>query len=29
MPGNIALFDDFTVQHISKDENTVVNNLAQ
>jgi hypothetical protein len=25
----IALFDDFTVQHISKDENTVANNLAQ
>jgi ribonuclease HI len=26
---NIALFDDFTVQHISMDENTVVNDLAQ
>jgi hypothetical protein len=25
----IALFDNFTVQHISKDENTVVNDLAQ
>jgi hypothetical protein len=25
----IALFDDFTVQHISRDENTVANNLAQ
>jgi ribonuclease HI len=25
----IALFDDFTVQHVSRDENTVVNNLAQ
>jgi ribonuclease HI len=25
----ISLFDDFTVQHISKDENTVVNDLAQ
>jgi hypothetical protein len=25
----IALFDDFIVQHISRDENTVANNLAQ
>jgi ribonuclease HI len=25
----IALFDDFTVQHISRDENIVVNDLAQ
>jgi hypothetical protein len=25
----IALFDDFTVQHISRDENTVPNDLAQ
>jgi hypothetical protein len=25
----IALFDDFTVQHVSKDENIVVNNLVQ
>jgi hypothetical protein len=25
----IALFDYFTVQHVSRDENTVVNNLAQ
>jgi hypothetical protein len=25
----IALFDDFTVQHVSRDENTVVNILAQ
>jgi ribonuclease HI len=25
----IALFDDFTVQHISRDENTVLNNLTQ
>jgi hypothetical protein len=25
----IALFDDFTVQHVSKDENTVANDLAQ
>jgi ribonuclease HI len=25
----IALFDDFTVQHVSRDENTVVNDLAQ
>jgi ribonuclease HI len=25
----IALFDDFTVQHISRDENTVANDLAQ
>jgi ribonuclease HI len=25
----IALFDDFTVQHVFRDENTVVNNLAQ
>jgi ribonuclease HI len=25
---NIALFDNFNVQHVSKDENTVVNNLA-
>jgi hypothetical protein len=24
----IALFDDFTVQHISRDENTVVNDLT-
>jgi hypothetical protein len=24
----IALFDDFTVQHISRDENTVANDLA-
>jgi hypothetical protein len=26
---NITLFDDFTVQHISRDENTLVNDLAQ
>jgi hypothetical protein len=25
----IALFDDFTIQHVSKDENTVANDLAQ
>jgi hypothetical protein len=25
----IALFDDFTVQHVSKDENTMANDLAQ
>jgi small nuclear ribonucleoprotein (snRNP)-like protein len=25
----IALFDDFTVQHVSRDENTSVNDLAQ
>jgi ribonuclease HI len=25
----IALFDNFTVQHVSRDENTVVNDLAQ
>jgi hypothetical protein len=25
----ITLFDDFTVQHVSRDENTAVNNLAQ
>jgi hypothetical protein len=25
----IALFDDFTVQHVSKDENIVVNNFVQ
>jgi hypothetical protein len=25
---NIALFDDFTMQHVSRDENTVVNDLA-
>jgi hypothetical protein len=25
----IALFNDFTVQHVSRDENTVVNGLAQ
>jgi hypothetical protein len=25
----IALFDDFTVQHVSRDENIVVNDLAQ
>jgi ribonuclease HI len=24
----ISLFDDFTMQHVSRDENTVVNNLA-
>jgi hypothetical protein len=24
----IATFDDFTIQHISRDENTVVNDLA-
>jgi ribonuclease HI len=24
----IALFDDFTMQHVSRDENTVVNNLV-
>jgi hypothetical protein len=27
--GIIALFDDFTIQYISRDENTVVNDLAQ
>jgi ribonuclease HI len=26
---NIALFNDFTVQHVFRDENTVVNDLAQ
>jgi ribonuclease HI len=26
---NIALFDDFTVQHVSRDENIVANDLAQ
>jgi hypothetical protein len=25
----ITLFDDFTVQHVSRDENTAVNNLAR
>jgi hypothetical protein len=25
----IVLFDDFTVQHVCRDENTVMNNLAQ
>jgi hypothetical protein len=25
----IALFDDFTVQHVSRDENTLANNLTQ
>jgi hypothetical protein len=25
----IALFDDFTMQHVSRDENIVVNDLAQ
>jgi ribonuclease HI len=25
----ITLFDDFTVQHVSRDENTLVNDLAQ
>jgi ribonuclease HI len=25
----VALFDDFTVQHVSRDENIVVNDLAQ
>jgi ribonuclease HI len=25
----IGLFDDFTVQHVSRDENTVMNDLAQ
>jgi hypothetical protein len=25
----IALFNDFTMQHISRDENTVVNDLVQ
>jgi Mlc titration factor MtfA (ptsG expression regulator) len=25
----IATFDDFTIQHVSRDENTIVNNLAQ
>jgi hypothetical protein len=25
----ITLFDDFTVQHVSRDENIVVNDLAQ
>jgi hypothetical protein len=25
----IALFDDFTVQHVSRDENTMTNDLAQ
>jgi hypothetical protein len=25
----IALFDDFTMKHVSRDENTVVNDLAQ
>ncbi len=25
----IALFNDFTIQHVSRDENSVVNNLAQ
>jgi ribonuclease HI len=26
---NIDLFDDFNVQHVSRDENTMTNNLAQ
>jgi ribonuclease HI len=26
---SIALFDDFTVHHVSRDENIVTNNLAQ
>jgi hypothetical protein len=25
----IALFDDFIIQHVSREENTVVNNLVQ
>jgi hypothetical protein len=25
----IALFDDFTMQHVSRDENTLTNDLAQ
>jgi hypothetical protein len=25
----IALFDDFTVQHVSRNENTVANDLAR
>jgi hypothetical protein len=25
----IAIFDDFTIQHVSRDENIVVNDLAQ
>jgi hypothetical protein len=25
----IALFDDFTMQHVSRDENTLMNDLAQ
>jgi hypothetical protein len=25
----IALFDDFTIQHVSRDENTIANDLAQ
>jgi hypothetical protein len=25
----IALFDDFTIQHVSRDENTVANDLVQ
>jgi hypothetical protein len=25
----IALFDDFTLKHVSRDENTLANNLAQ
>jgi small nuclear ribonucleoprotein (snRNP)-like protein len=25
----VTLFDDFTVQHVSRDENIVVNDLAQ
>jgi hypothetical protein len=25
----IVLFDEFTVQHVSRDENTVANDLAQ
>jgi ribonuclease HI len=26
---SIALFDDFTIHHVSRDENIVMNNLAQ
>jgi hypothetical protein len=29
MLGNYYFFDDFTVQHVSRDENIVVNDLAQ
>jgi hypothetical protein len=28
MPRNYCFFDDFTIQYVSRDENTVVNDLV-